>query len=148
LTLFGGVANVVEYPDLPALGLKETLDLETELLGVCVSGHAVDAYAESKDNEFVQFDKLKDDVEADVFGLVKRFTKIVTKKGDDMAFMDLSSKTGELKVTIFPRDFEKMREDAEKIKVGCGVKVAGKFKEDENFGDALIAKAVLVCEAS
>ncbi len=148
MTLFGGgVANVIEYPELEPLGMKEMLDLEAELLGVCVSGHAVDVYAESMDNGFVSFDKLKDDIEADIFGLVKRFTKIVTKKGDDMAFMDLSSKSGELKVTIFPRDFEKMREDAERVKVGCGVKVQGRFKESEEFGDAFIAKSVLVCEA-
>jgi DNA polymerase-3 subunit alpha len=148
MTLFGsGVAGVVEYPDLEPLSLKERLDLEEELLGVCVSGHAVDAFAESRDNEFVGFDKLKDDVEADVFGIVKRFTKIVTKKGDDMAFMDLSNKVGDLKVTIFPRDFEKMREDVDRIKVGCGVRVSGRFKESEDFGDALIARAVLVCKA-
>ncbi len=148
MTLFGGgVSGVVKYPNLEPLGMKEMLDLEAELLGVCVSGHAIDAYAESKDNEFVAFDKLKDDVEADVFGIVKRFTKIVTKKGDDMAFMDLTSKNGDLKVTIFPRDFEKMREEAENIKVGCGVKIAGRFKESEDFGDALIAKSIAVCEA-
>ena len=146
MALFGGgIANVVEYPDLEPLSLKEQLDLEEELLGVCVSGHAVDAYAESKNNEFVPFNKLKEDLEVDVFGLVKRFTKIMTKKGDDMAFMDLSSRSGDLKVTIFPRDFEKMREDAERIKIGDGVKIAGKLKESEEFGDAFIAKSVLVC---
>jgi DNA polymerase-3 subunit alpha len=148
LTLFGGgVCGVVEYPNLPPLSLKEQLDLEEELLGVCISGHAIDVYSESRNNEFVSFSNLKEDVEADVFGLVKRFTKIMTKKGDSMAFMDLSSKDGELKVTIFPRDFEGMREDAEKIRVGDGVKIAGKFKESEEFGNAFIAKSVLVCEA-
>jgi len=145
MTLFGGVANVVDYPDLKPLGLKERLDLEEELLGVCVSGHAVDAFAESKDKGFVSFDKLRDDVEADVFGLVKRFTKIVTKNGDDMAFMDLNSKSGDLKVTIFPKDFKECVGEGD-LKVGCGVKVAGKFKESEEFGDAMIAKSVLVCE--
>ncbi|MCG8699138.1 MAG: DNA polymerase III subunit alpha, partial [Bacteroidales bacterium] len=38
MTLFGGVANVVEYPDLPPMRLKDKLDLEVELLGVAVSG--------------------------------------------------------------------------------------------------------------
>jgi len=148
MCLFGeGVSGVVEYPDLPSLSLKERLDLEAELLGICVSGHAVDAFAESKDKEFSAFDKLKDDIEVDVFGLVKRFSKIVTKKGDDMAFMDISSKTGDLKVTIFPRDFEKMREVADEIKEGSGVKVSGRFKENEEFGDALIAKEVMICKA-
>jgi DNA polymerase III subunit alpha len=147
LCLFGeGVAGVVEYPDLEPLSLKERLDLEEELLGVCVSGHATDAYAESKDNGFVAFDKLKDDLDAEVFGLVRRFTKIITKNGDDMAFMDLSSRSGDLKVTIFPKDFRECAGEGD-LKVGCGVKVAGRFKESEEFGDAMIAKSVLVCEA-
>ena len=60
--------------------MKERLDLEEELLGVCVSGHATDAYAESRNNEFVRFDKLKDNVEADVFGLVKTAKKYNTSK--------------------------------------------------------------------
>lgn len=148
MTLFGnGCADEVEYPSLPALSLKERLDLEEELLGVSVSGHPTEAFAESRDNGFVEFSKLSDDVDADVFGIVKRFTRIMTKKGDEMAFMDLGGKEGDLKITIFPRDFEKMREDVDRIEVGCGVKVAGKFKESEEFGDAMIARSVLICKA-
>jgi len=148
MTLFGnGCADEVEYPSLPALSLKERLDLEEELLGVSVSGHPTEAFAESRDNGFVDFGKLRDDIDADVFGIVKRFTRIMTKKGDEMAFMDLGGKEGDLKITIFPRDFEKMREDVNRIEVGCGVKVAGKFKESEEFGDAMIARSVLICKA-
>jgi DNA polymerase-3 subunit alpha len=146
MTLFGGVSGVVQYPNLPPLGLKERLDLEEKLLGVCVSGHAIDAYAESKNGEFSAFDQLKDDMESEVFGIVKRFTKIVTKNGDDMAFMDLTGRVGDLKVTIFPRDFKECVGE-NLIKVGCGVKIAGRFKESEEFGNAFIAKSVLVCEA-
>ena len=147
MVLFGkGVANVVEYPDLPPMRLKDKLDLESELLGVCISGHAVDAFSEGKDNGFMAFDKLKDDMDAEVFGLVKRFTKIVTKSGNDMAFMDISNKSGNLKVTIFPRDFEQMKEDVGKIREGDGVKLSGRFKENEEFGDAFIAKELLICQ--
>ncbi len=146
LTLFGGVADVVEYPSLPPLSLRERLSLEEELLGVCVSGHPTDAWAESKEGEFVPFNKLTDDSDVEVFGLVKRFTKIITKKGDDMAFMDLTSRSGDLKVTVFPRDFMECVGENE-VHVGDGVRVAGKFKESQEFGDALIAKSVLVCEA-
>jgi DNA polymerase-3 subunit alpha len=144
-TLFGdGFADVVEYPDLPPMRLKDRLDLEEELLGVCVSGHAVDAFAESRDGEYTSFDDLKDDMEAEVFGLVKRFTRIKTKNNDDMAFMDIASKAGSLKVTVFPRDFSECI-DEDGIDVGDGVRVGGKFKESEEFGDAFIAKSVLVC---
>ena len=145
-TLFGeGFADVVEYPDLPPMRLKDKLDLEEQLLGVCVSGHATDAYAESRDGEYTSFDNLKDDMEAEVFGLVKRVSNIVTKNGDDMAFMDIGSKSGSLKVTVFPRDYnECMGEGA--VKEGDGVKISGRFKESEEFGDAFIAKNILVCK--
>lgn len=145
LTLFGGVANIVEYPDLPPMRLKNQLDLEEEFLGVCVSGHAIDVFSESRNSEFVAFDNLRDDMETEIFGLVKRFSKIVTKNGDDMAFMDISSKNGELKVTIFPRDFKECF-DENKVGVGDGVRVNGKFKESKEFGDAFIAKNVFICE--
>jgi len=147
LTLFGGgVANVVEYPDLPPMKMKDQLDLEAELLGVCVSGHATDAFMEGKSGEFTAFDKLQDDMDAEVFGLVKRFTQIKTKNGDDMAFMDISARSGDLKVTIFPKDFTECFGE-NKIKEGDGVKISGKFKESEEFGDAFIAKSLLICEA-
>jgi DNA polymerase-3 subunit alpha len=145
MTLFGGVADVVEYPDLPPMALGDKLALEQELLGVCVSGHPVDAYAESNNGECSSFDSLKDDMEAEVFGLVKRFSPIVTKNGDDMAFMDIVSKSGVLKVTIFPRDFRECFGESV-VKEGDGVKVGGRFKESEEFGDGFIAKSVLVCE--
>ncbi|MBU3923976.1 MAG: DNA polymerase III subunit alpha [Nanoarchaeota archaeon] len=147
MTLFGGVANKVEYPDLPDMSLNERLKLECSLLGVCVSGHEIDAYVEASDSDFCDFSLLKDDMEADVFGIVKRFSKIVTKNGDDMAFMDIANKSGSLKVTIFPRDYQAcVGENV--LKEGVGVKVNGRFKESEDFGDAFIAKSVLVCEAT
>jgi len=144
MTLFGGVANVVEYPDLPSMALKDRLALEEELLGVCVSGHPIDAFAESKNGDYSSFDSLKDDMEAEVFGLVKRFSPIVTKSGEDMAFMDIVSKSGTLKVTVFPRDYRECFGEGI-VKEGDGVRVVGKFKESEEFGDAFIAKSVLVC---
>ena len=86
-------------------------------------------------------------METDIFGLVKRFTRIVTKNGDDMAFMDIGSRSGDLKVTIFPKNFKECVGE-NKIEVGNGVKINGRFKESEEFGDAFIAKNILVCEPS
>ena len=145
MTLFGGFANVVEYPDLPPMKLKEKLDLEIELLGVPISGHPTDAFRESRDNGYMDFDKLKDGVEADIFGLVKRFTKIVTKSGDDMAFLDVSSKSGDLKVTVFPRDYRECVGEGS-INIGDGIKINGRYQESEDFGDAFIAKNIMICE--
>jgi len=147
MTLFGSkCVGEVEFPDLPSLSLKKRLDLEEELLGVTVSGHLIDAFREGGDDGFTEFDKLEDGVEAEVFGIVKRFSKIMTKKGDDMAFVDLVGRRGELKITVFPRDFRECV-GSDGLNVGDGIRIAGRFKESEEFGDAFIAKDVLVCKA-
>ena len=146
MTLLGGVTDIIEYPNLPPMKLKDMLSLEEELLGVCVSGHAMDAFAESKNRDYTTFDNLKDEMETDIFGMVKRFTKIVTKNGDDMAFMDVVSKAGNLKVTIFPSSFSECVR-GNNIEEGAGVRISGRFKQNEEFGDSFIAKNILVCDA-
>ncbi|MFB5637732.1 MAG: DNA polymerase III subunit alpha, partial [Nitrosarchaeum sp.] len=137
MTLFGDVANKIEYPDIPDMSLKDMLDVELELLGACVSGHPIDVYKESTMKYFAKYENLVHEQEDEVFGIIKRFTQIITKKGDDMAFMDIVDKTGKLKVTIFPRDFAEIMV-GKKIEEGLGVRLRGKFMENEEFGDAFI----------
>ena len=144
MTLFGEVANQVKYPDVPPMKMTEKLRAEEELIGVCVSGHMTDAFRESKMGLF-SIGNLKDDVEAEVFGIVKRYTQIVTKNGADMAFMDICDKSGSCKVTIFPRDFEESLA-GQKINEGDGVRINGRFAEDKSFGDAFIAKEISLCK--
>ena len=145
MTLFGGgVAYQIDYPDLPPMSLTERLKAEEELLGVCVSGHVMDAFKESK-MDFTPINSLANDMDADVFGIVKRYTQIVTKNGADMAFMDICDKTGACKVTVFPRDYEECLA-GQAIKEGDGVRLGGRFVGNEEFGDAFIAKTVDVCQ--
>jgi DNA polymerase III subunit alpha len=143
MTLFGEVANQVKYPDVPPMKMTEKLKAEEELIGVCVSGHMTDAFRESKMGLF-SIGNLKDDVEAEIFGIVKRYTQIVTKNGADMAFMDICDKSGSCKVTVFPRDFEESLA-GQKINEGDGVRINGRFAEDKSFGDAFIAKEISLC---
>lgn len=145
MTLFGTVAKKISYPDLPPMPLKEMLDIEQELLGVCVSGHPIDVFRESKLKSFTEFKDLVEDLETEVFGIVKRYSPIITKKGDDMAFMDIFSKEGSLKVTIFPTSFQDIMV-GKKINEGDGVRITGKFVKNPEFGDSFIAKELLVCK--
>jgi len=145
MTLFGEVANKVIYKEMEDLPLIKKLEFEEELLGACVSGHKTDVFLESKRKYFLDYDKMKDDLEGEVFGLVKRYTQIITKKGDDMAFMDIVNKEGELKVTIFPKDFANTM-ITKNIKEGDGVRITGRFKENKEFGDAWIAKDIFICK--
>jgi len=146
MTLFGEVAKEVKFPDLKPMALKVRLDLEKDLLGVCISGHPLDVYREPKTGAFTLFDKLTDDLETQIFGVVKRYTRILTKKGDPMAFMDLSDKTKDIKITIFPSTYEKCLSSREPTE-GDGIRLTGKYKEDEVWGDAFIADDVMFAEA-
>jgi len=44
------------------------------------------------------------------------------------------------------RDFRECVGEGE-LKVGDGVRISGRFKESEEFGDAFVAKGVLRCKA-
>jgi DNA polymerase III subunit alpha len=145
MTLFGGVANKIQYPDLPPMEIKQMLELECELLGACVSCHPIDAFREAK-MEFTRIGDLSGEDETEIFGIVKRYSQIVTKSGDDMVFMNIADKTGEVKVTVFPRDFENTMIGL-RIKEGDGVRIRGRYVEDEKFGNGFIAKEVLLCRS-
>jgi DNA polymerase III subunit alpha len=144
LNLFGEVANIVKYPDLPQMPLKHMLDIEKELLGACVSGHPVEVYAESRSRYFIPYPKLVKERDADVFGLVKRYTQIITRSGDPMAFMEIYNKEGNLRVTIFPNVF---KEELKGKQIGeeMGVRIMGKLIEDKEYGDSFIAQKVRIC---
>jgi DNA polymerase-3 subunit alpha len=144
MNLFGGIASVMKYPDLPQMPLKHRLAVEQELLGVCVSGHPVDVYAESKSKFFMPYGQLAEDKETDVFGLVKRYSKIMTKGADEMAFMNIYNKEGELKITVFPKIFKETIGNKE-IKEGMGLRILGTFVKDKEYGDAFIAKKIGIC---
>jgi DNA polymerase-3 subunit alpha len=145
MTLFGEVAKKVDYPDLPPMSLKEKLSIEEELLGVCVSGHPIDVFYESRMRHFTEYAKLKYDSETEVFGIVKRFTKIVTKNGDDMAFMDVTHKYGDLKVTIFPKNFVEIVQ-GRSICEGDGLRITGVYREGGEYDDSFVAKDLFVCK--
>jgi DNA polymerase-3 subunit alpha len=144
MSLFGGIANVMKYPDLPQMPLKHRLEVEQELLGVCVSGHPVDVYAESKSKFFRPYNLLVEDFETDVFGLVKRYSKIRTKNGGEMAFMNIYNKEGELKITVFPDVFKEVLSGKE-VKEGMGLRLTGSLVKDREYGDSFIVKKIGIC---
>ena len=141
LTLFGTRANSIAYPNCPELSLKAKLDIEKELMGVYISGHPMDLYEASKDQSLLNFDNMKDNSRVQLFGLVKRYSKVITKNGDDMAFITLANKRNECNVIIFPNTFEEcaMRSD---IPTNTGIIIEGVYKEDKERGNSIIASKV------
>ncbi len=130
MTLFGSVAQSVVYPDLKNLSLKEKLDIEREIVGLCISAHPIELYREANSKKFTRIDQMRDDREVEIFGLIKKFNKITTRRGDLMAFITLANRNNECELVVFPDKFGELNLNRE-IAENTGVIVKGTFKEDK-----------------
>jgi len=99
--------SFISLPDVPEVDAKTKLYWEKDLLGTYFSehplsqviaqlGHTVTAFCGEIDAEYVG-------QQVTVAGLVSSVRKIVTRKGDDMAFAQLEDLHGTVEVVIFPR---------------------------------------------
>lgn len=145
MCLFGGVSkNIIKYPDLPQMSLKQRIEIEQELLGLCVSGHPEDIYSESKSKFFRAYNTLTEGVETDIFGIVKRFSKISTRRGGEMAFINMYNSGGEIRVTVFPETYKEFVL-SKNIKEGVAIKILGSLVKNREYGDSFVAKKIHVC---
>jgi len=145
--LFGAEIHLPQY----GVQIKERqmLDWEKDLLGAYMSGHPV----EHIEKEFIKQGALSVSVGQarlsdvgeylETIGIVVRAKRIITKKGDPMAFLDLEGTDGQINVVIFPDVYE----DCKKLlREGNILKVRGRI--DEKYRDptdvSLIAMKVEV----
>ncbi len=88
---------------------RERLTWEKELLGLYVTAHPLDEHAD----KFARLAKPINQViqektaTATIGGILSRVQKILTKKGEQMAFIDLEDKSGIIEVLVFPNLFAK-----------------------------------------
>ncbi len=83
---------------------RERLAWEKELLGLYVSSHPMEEYREqfaavAQPINYVIENKVK---ASTIGGIVSRVQKIITKKGEPMAFIDLEDMGGLIEVLVFP----------------------------------------------
>jgi DNA polymerase-3 subunit alpha len=106
---------------------EEKLRLEKELLGLYLSDHPLRRIsaelAKLSDTQAVEVTSALQDTEVRVAGLVREVRRVVTRKGQIMAYASLEDLTGTVDVVLFPRVFEQVRLLFEPDKV---VVVAGK----------------------
>jgi DNA polymerase-3 subunit alpha len=96
----------------PMLG-EEKLRLEKELLGLYLSDHPLRRIsaelAKLSDTQAVEVTSALQDTEVRVAGLVREVRRVVTRKGQIMAYATLEDLTGTVDVVLFPRVFEQAR---------------------------------------
>src|ERR1700687_3870641 len=113
--------------DVAPMAGEEKLRLEKELLGLYLSDHPLRRIsaelAKLSDTQAVEVTSALQDTEVRVAGLVREVRRVVTRKGQIMAYATLEDLTGTVDVVLFPRIFEQTRLLFEPDKV---VVVAGK----------------------
>ncbi len=126
-TLFAMNTPTLSLPQTSTpLPLIEKLKWEKELLGIYISGHPLDAYDQLVTKATVSIGAIRSEFRAGlpviVPVLVEEVRTILTKKGEKMAFIKLSDKTGDMEAVVFPKLY---KEKADAIQVGACVLVKG-----------------------
>ena len=99
--------------DVAPMPGDEKLRLEKELLGLYLSDHPLrrisTELARLSDTQAVEVTSALQDTEVRVAGLVREVRRVVTRKGQIMAYATLEDLTGAVDVVLFPRVFEQTR---------------------------------------
>jgi DNA polymerase-3 subunit alpha len=110
LSFFGMVGGVEELIVLPPVfdnDLREQLEWEKELLGLYVSDHPLSPYLPMLRNKVThysaQLGETAQNQKVCVAGLVSRFRRFQTKKGDWMGFVILEDLQGSIELVLFPK---------------------------------------------
>ncbi|MFA7252607.1 MAG: DNA polymerase III subunit alpha [Candidatus Paceibacterota bacterium] len=99
--------NNFKLQDAPPATATEKLNWERELLGLYLSGHPLDKFRKIIEEKNYKISQVKTDPkegkECVVAGMIEDIRAIVTKKGDNMAFLKLSDFNDTLETVVFPR---------------------------------------------
>lgn len=115
IDIFGSMGIAEETPSLPLeapseiIAEREFLQWEKELLGLYLSSHPlreVEGWLSEKTTPASALKPAMDGEKVVVGGVVTTVRKIVTKKGDAMAFVGLETISGDTELLVFPRAYE------------------------------------------
>jgi DNA polymerase-3 subunit alpha len=100
-------ANNFRLQDTLPATATERLAWERELLGLYLSGHPLDKFKKTIEEKNYNIKNAKDNPkegkEVMIAGIVEDIRAIVTKKGDNMAFVKLSDYDNTIEAVVFPR---------------------------------------------
>ncbi|MEW6084633.1 MAG: DNA polymerase III subunit alpha [Chloroflexota bacterium] len=130
MSLFGTTTGVVEEITLPQVNnvdKREMLNWERELVGLYISDHPLTPYqktfAQIVSYFSGQLNEAQHDEKVRVAGLVTSVRPYMTKTNKPMGFVTLEDIQGNIELVLFPRTWEKTREQ---LTVGQIVIVEGK----------------------
>jgi DNA polymerase-3 subunit alpha len=114
--LFGESTVQVAVQSEIALGIEDTkyteqdyLQWERDLMGLYLSDHplgAYEAFLREKTHPIKDISKEDDGKKASIGGIINGIRVIQTKKGDNMAFVQMSDSSGDIELILFPSTYE------------------------------------------
>ncbi|NBI28276.1 DNA polymerase III subunit alpha [Chengkuizengella marina] len=137
----------IDYPDVLAFTEIQRLEQEKEMLGLFVSGHPLDAYqdeiAKLTINEIHLLGEMKENTVVRVVGMISSFRMILTKKGQQMAFMEIEDRVAKIEAVIFPETWKIYGKNIEKGKI---VYLDGKLQHQDESVKLLAQRVVPIDE--
>jgi DNA polymerase III subunit alpha len=129
-----------KYVEVEALPIEDKLKLEKEVLGVYLSNHPVSIY----ERELIKagalpLARLNEEsrlVSAGVY--ITEVKKIRTKKGEAMAFLNVSDSSGEMEAVVFPKVYNKTMF---LLKQGGMIAIEAKVEHRSEASQLIIQKA-------
>ncbi len=132
--------SIEQLPQVENFSQDLLIAMEKEMLGVYVTGHPLDAYAERiKDIVTVTTEELahseeegltKDGMTVTIAGIITAKRTLVTKKNNMMAFVQVEDLYGALEIVVFPNIFERHKELLQEDKI-IVIKGTVNCKEEE-----------------
>jgi len=110
-SLFADVAghSEIKLPPAPAATMDQRLVWEKELLGLYVSGHPLDKFKEKLDKRPLNLAQIKErsypGTTTVIAGMIEDLRILLTKNGDQMAFIKLADKSGSVEAVVFPKSY-------------------------------------------
>ena len=141
----------VQMPDVGEYDSDQKLEFEKEVIGIYASGHPLQDMEEKWrrviTNMTIDFGvpeegevpKVRDKSQVKVGGIVTAITRKFTRKGDQMAFLTLEDLVGTVEVVVFPRQFNRYREQ---IVEGKKIFVKGEANVEENAAGKVVANEI------
>lgn len=146
LLLFRGDGDDITE-DINNFTKRTLLDYEKELLGVYISGHPLEGISKPIDWD----ESLKTGERVVAHGLLKEIRRIITKKGDPMAFFVLEFMEQDISAVCFPHIFGQPYEFkkgdptvplGQLLKENMIVKIAGHYEEDQRGEPSFILERI------
>ncbi|OGC87911.1 hypothetical protein A2419_02640 [Candidatus Adlerbacteria bacterium RIFOXYC1_FULL_48_26] len=115
-SLFAGLESSgsdIQLKDAPVATMPERLVWEKELLGLYISGHPLDQFREQLSKRPMTIQEMKQRImpgmTAVAAGMIEDVRTLLTRGGDQMAFIKIADYDGSIEAVVFPKSFEEYK---------------------------------------